>query len=139
MDVATWNVLHDGRVISIEGKVPGDLRLSIEIEYLCGSLATRSGHMVVKLVGCERFEYLPYQEPPVTVLSEIVSLTLGLLTAKLVAGCLSIQCSGRGYGGQLLLRYDVAHTATAEGVALTQAELESAADRYWSDWQQRHK
>jgi len=38
MDVATWNVLHDGRVIAAEGSVPGDLMLSVEIAYLCGHL-----------------------------------------------------------------------------------------------------
>ena len=138
MDVATWNVLHDGRVISAEGTVPGDLRLTVEIEYLCGYLTTRSGHLVVNLVGCERFEYQPYQEPRVSAPSEIAVLTLELLTAELVEGCIIIECSDGGYGGQLLLRYDVAHAATAEGVPLSQAELESAANFYWSDWQQRH-
>jgi hypothetical protein len=140
MDVATWNVLHDGRVIAAEGSVPGNLRLSVELAYLCHHLPTIDEHLVVTLVGCERFDYQPYKQPPLTEPSAIAALGVELLTAGagLVGGCINIECADGGYGGQLLLRYAAAHLHTAEGHLLSQSEVESASARYWSLWQQRH-
>src|ERR1700677_5009596 len=76
MDVATWNVLHDGRVIAADRSVPGDLRLSVEIAYLCHHLPTKAEHLVVTLVGCERFQYRPYGQPPLAEPSAIAALGL---------------------------------------------------------------
>jgi hypothetical protein len=140
MNLATWNVLHDGRVIAAEGSVPGDLRLSIEIAYLCHHLPTKAEHLIVTLVGCDRFEYQPYEQAPLAEPSAIAALGLELLTAGagLDSGCINIECADGGYGGRLLLRYASAHLHTAEGDPLSQSELESASERYWSLRQQRH-
>jgi hypothetical protein len=103
MDVATWNVLHDGRVIAAEGSVPGDLRLSIEIEYLCRHLPTQAEHLVVTLLGCERFEHQPYEQPTRAGPTDIAAFHLELLTAGagLDGDCINIECADGGYGGQL--------------------------------------
>jgi hypothetical protein len=140
MDVDTWNVLHDGRVIAAGGSVPGDLRLSVEIAYLCLHLPTKAEHLVVTLVDCEQFEYRPYQQPALAEPSAVADLGLELLTAGagLDGGCIIIECADGWYGGQLLLRYTAAHLHTAEGHPLSQSEVESAAARYWSMWQQKH-
>ena len=132
MDVATWNVLHDGRVIAAEGSVPGDLRLSVEIAYLCHHLPTKAEHLVVTLVGCERFEYQPYEQAPQAEPSAIAALGLELLTAGagLDDGCINIECADGGYGGQLFLRYVAAHLHTTEGQPLSQSDMESASERY---------
>jgi len=140
MGVATWNVLHDGRVIAAAGFIPGDLRLSVEIAYLCHHLPTKDEHLVVTLVGCERFVYQPYEQPPLTEPSAIAAIRLELLTASagLDGGCIKIECADGGYGGQLMLKYAFAHLHTAEGNLLSQSDVESASARYWSLWQQRH-
>ena len=140
MDVATWNVLHDGRVVAAEGAVPGELRLSVEIAYLCRHLPTQIEHLIVTLGGCERFEYQPYEGPRLAEPSDVAALGLELLTAGqgLDGGCVSIECADGGYGGQLVLRYASAHLHTAEGGPLSQSEVESASEHYWSLWQQRH-
>ena len=141
MDVATWNVLHDGRVIAAEGIVPGELILSVEIAYLCGHLPTQAEHLVVTLAGCERCEYQPYEQPSVTEPSAVAALGLEILSADLASGCVSVECGDGGYGGyggQLLLRYASAHLQTAEGRPLSQSEVESASERYWTLWQKRH-
>jgi hypothetical protein len=95
MDVATWNVLHDGRVIAATGTIPGDVRLSIEIAYLCRHLPTEAEHLVVTMVGCERFEYQPYEQPPVADPSAVAALGLELLSAKLARGLVTVdqRCS----------------------------------------------
>ncbi len=138
MHVAIWNVLHDGRLIAAADTVPGNLQLLIEIKYLCGLLPTRAEHLVVTLVNCEQFQYQPYDDPVISDPRGIAALVLELLSAELVDDCLSVECSDGGCGGRLLLRYRAADASTAEGQPLTQTELESAAERYWSDWQRRH-
>jgi hypothetical protein len=136
MDVATWNVLHDGRVIAAAGTIPGDVRLSVKIAYLCRYLPTQAEHLVVTLSGCERLEYQPYEQPPVADPSAIAALGLDLLSAELTGGFVTVECADGGYGGQLVLRYAAAGLSTSEGRPLSQSEMESAAERYWSEWQQ---
>lgn len=138
LEVAIWNVLHDGEVIAADGLVPGDLRLSVGIAYLCGHLPTEAGHVVVTLVGCDRFEYRPYEQPTVSDPSKVAAVGLEMLSAEVADGAMCVECADGGYGGQLVMRYSFAQTSTAEGRPLSQAELESAAERYWSLWQQRH-
>jgi hypothetical protein len=31
---AIWNVLHDGVIVAVDGVLPGDLRIDVEIGYL---------------------------------------------------------------------------------------------------------
>jgi len=132
VNVAVWNVLHDGEVVAAEGTIPGDLRLSVGIAYLCGHLPTQAEHVVVSLTGCERFEYLPYEGPPVSDPAAIAALRLELLSAHIADGSIRVECADGGYGGYILTRYSTSCVATAEGQSLSQAALESAAERYWS-------
>jgi hypothetical protein len=134
VEVAIWNVLHDGEVIAADGSVPGDLRLSVGIAYLCGHLPTEAGHVVVTLVGCERFEYRPYEQPTVSEPSAVAAVGLELLSAEVADGVVNVECADGGYGGQLVMQYASAEASTAEGRPLPQSELESAAERYWSLW-----
>ena len=138
MDVAIWNMLHDGEVIAAEGTVPGELRLSVGISYLCAHLPTRAGSVVVTLIGCERFEFRPYEQSPVTDPHALATLGLQLLSAELVDGSIHVHCADSSYGGSLFTRYSSASVATEEGRALSQAALESASDRYWTLWEQGH-
>ncbi len=138
MDVATWNVLHDGRVIAADGAVPGDLWLFVEISYLCHYLPTQAEHLVLTLAGCERLEYQPYEQRPVIGPSAIAALGLELLSAELSGGAINIECADGGYGGQLVMQYKSANLSTAEGQSLSQSKVEAAAERYWSLSQQRH-
>ena len=138
MDVAVWNVLHDGCITAVEGTVPGELRLTVEIQYLCPHLPTRADHLFVTLDGCERFEYQPYERCATTGVSAVAALELGLLSALEADGYLRVACSDSGVGGELMLRYATARLSTAEGRELSQSDVESAAKRYWTLWKQRH-
>jgi hypothetical protein len=138
MDVATWNVLHDGRLIAVEGTVPGELRLLVEIEYLCRHLPTQSQQLIVTLASCEQFVFHPYEQSPVTEPNGIAALGLELLSAQHEGGFLTIECADGGYGGQLVLRYASALLSTKEGRPLSQSEVESAAEQYWTQWKQKN-
>ena len=138
MDSDVWNVLHDGELVAASGTVPGDLRLWVGIAYLCDHLPTPSDRVALTLVGCERFEYHPYQQPPIPDPSAVAVLGLELLTAGVDGDSVTVECADGGYGGQLVTRYALAQFETVEGRSLSLSELKSAADRYWSLWEQRH-
>ena len=85
MDVASWNVLHDGRLIAAERELPGELRLSIAIAYLCRNLPTQSKHLLLLLSDCDQFEYRPYGDRPLVIEKSAITLSrLELLSAESV-------------------------------------------------------
>lgn len=138
MDEATWNVLHDGRLIAAEGAVPGDVTLAVEVAYLCGHLPTAAGYLLVMLAGCDWCEYRTHDKPPAAGPAAVAALGLTILTAGADGETVSVECADGSYGGQVLLRYAAAEVRTAEGRPLSQPELESAAGRYWAMWERRH-
>jgi hypothetical protein len=137
MDIATWNVLHDARLIAAEGAVPGDLRLEIDINYLCKLLPTASTLLVVEISSCTQFEYRSFDRRPLRDPHDIASVRLEILRAQLESETMSIECADGSYGGQLLVKYLNATLSTIEGAILSQKELETVADRYWNEWEQR--
>lgn len=140
MEDATWNVLHDGRLVAVEGTIPDDLRLTVEIAYLCRHLPTMHDHLIVTLIGCKRFEYKPYDQPLVAEPAAIAALGLEILEAGpgRDGPSLQINCADGGYGGELTSKYSFANVSTIEGRSLSQSELESASESYWSLWRQQH-
>jgi hypothetical protein len=132
MDYAVWNTLHDGSIDAIHGSVPGDLHVRVDIEYLCQKLPTKASHVVVHLRGCRQFAYRPFEGGAVNDLQEIATAGVEVLSAKEVSGSVSVCC----VGGFLNLAYDRAEISLAEGRAISQAELEAAADRYWTEWKE---
>ena len=138
MNVDIWNVLHDGELVAADGSVPGDLRLSVSIPYLCFHLPTEASHVFVTLNECDRFEYQPYQDPRLSDPSAVAAARLQVLSAEVANGEVLVGCADGGYGGHLALRYSSASVATAEGRPLSQSELESAAERYWTQWERMH-
>jgi hypothetical protein len=139
MDVAIWNILHDGRIIAITGELPGDLTLSVEITYLGRRLHTRAEHLVLELKGCRRIEYRPYEESATHIAHLQATLGLEILSASAAMGQLTIDCADGGAGGQLLADYDIAFAFTSEGEPLAQAVLERASDEYWQDWENKRR
>lgn len=134
MDVATWNVLHDGRIIDIKGELPGDLTVSIEVAYLCRRLRTTAEHLVLELKDCRQFEYRPYERDTTHVSHLQAVIGLEILSAETAMGQLSIACADGGAGGQLFVDYGVAFVFTSEGELQSQASLERTSDEYWEDW-----
>lgn len=130
MDPALWNTLHDGTIVSIDGSVPGDVHLRIEIAYLCKHLPTGYNHILLHLRGCRRFDYHVHEGRTVRDLPLIASADLEVLGARLDDDTVCVACAG----GSLRLAYDHVDLSLVEGSAISQAELEAAARRYWSEW-----
>jgi hypothetical protein len=135
VDYAFWNTLHDGCISAISGIFPGDITLTIEIEYLCAWLPTTSKAVQVLLHGCTEFTFTPYDGTPIDDLQKIASLETEVLSAKTAKGVIEVVCTG----GTLTAVYGVAEVFLQEGLLVTQESLEAAADGYWSDWEARNR
>jgi hypothetical protein len=136
---AVWSTLHDGCMVAIEGTVPGDLRITVEIQYLCRYLPTESECIIVTLEDCTRFEYRPYEYPRTNDLNEIAALELEIIGARVAGDGVAVDCGHRSHGGELTVNYKRTRCSTTEGRVISQAELESAAERYWTDWEAKNK
>jgi hypothetical protein len=137
MDVAIWNVLHDGIITEVMGSIPGDLRVKVEIPYLYPFLPTRTANIFVMLRDCGCFKYLPYEQAAVTDPVIIAGLELEMLSAVRSGNEVEVECRNRSYGGQLRLQYRSAKASTDDGLELSQETLETAAQNYWDKWSQR--
>jgi hypothetical protein len=133
VEYAVWNMLHDGSIESITGAVPGDVDLRVGIEYLCEKLPTGADGILIHLRGCRHFEYRPFEGDAVTQLCEIAAADLEVLSAEEVDGTVSV-CCARGF---LRLVYGKVDCSLAEGEAISQEELQSAAHRYWTEWEEK--
>jgi hypothetical protein len=133
LDFAVWNTLHDGSIESVDGSVPGDLHVHVGIEYLCEKLPTAASYVVVHLRGCRQFEYRSFEGDAINDLLEIAAVDLEVLSANEVNGSVFVCCAS----GSLNLVYDRADISLAEGRAISQAELEAAAHRYWTEWEEK--
>ena len=131
MVAAVWNTLHDGSIASVTGLVPGDVDVRVEIAYLCGKLPTAATHLTVRLRGCRRFEYRPFDGEAVAELSAIAAANIEILSAKEAGDSVSVDC----VDGVLDLLYDRAEILLAEGQPISQSDLDAAADRYWNEWE----
>jgi hypothetical protein len=56
VDIRIWNLFHDGRIVRIEGAVPGEVILSIRIDYLARLLVPPCALFLVHLQDCDLFE-----------------------------------------------------------------------------------
>ena len=135
MEIALWNVLHDGELVEVSGQLPGSLRLVVEIEYLCSSLPTESTQLIVLLTTCTCFEYQPFDGVPLRELSAFGPNSLTFLSARVADSRVVVQCADGGGGGELLLQYSQSEVTTLEGSCMSQDELELASDGYWDAWE----
>jgi hypothetical protein len=130
LNYALWNTLHDGCIKSVEGTIPGDVTITVDISYLCEKLPTVAKHLKVHLQQCSCLEFQPFQGGSITEFGELASCGVEILSAGEEGNFVNICCAN----GSLKLAYMRAETHLAEGSLVTQTELEAAADTYWKEW-----
>src|ERR1700722_4533671 len=91
---AIWNILHDGVVVAVEGTVPGNLRVDIEIDYLRKRFPDSGDLIQVHLGGCTRFAYRQYEKSEFsTALAEMAAMGPEILGASIRDGMCEVECS----------------------------------------------
>jgi hypothetical protein len=144
-----WNVLHDGTVVAVVGRVPGNLRIDIEADYLRSRFTDHGSRFVITLQDCRTCEFQQWSSPEhlVTDLHEIAGLQLWILSADVTENVCIVHCTQGDNGGTLrvpardaALALDSGRTLTLEeisawpmhtGPSLHQASL--MTDRSWPD------
>ena len=130
VDSRFWDIIHDGGVDAITGSVPGEVVLTVGIEDLCRQLATAANTLLASLRGCSLLSYTPYGEPPISDLQQIAARDVEVLSAVVEPDRVSVCC----VGGTLDVAYRSVEVKTMEGVAVTQEELDAAANRSVAEW-----
>lgn len=135
-DYQIWNVLHDGALKNLDGSVPGDLCIQVNIEYLANRLRGGFNNIFVKLINCTLFEYeRHWSEEDIRYYSSIEELT------GISPGLMALSCEEKlthleihDICGVIRTKYDLATLTLEDGSPLTFQEIDSVSKEYWNNF-----
>lgn len=130
MNCEIWNLLHDGSILGISGSMPGDVEISVGIEYLRTRFPDTGEKILLTLHGCTRLEYEAWDSGSVlTDPRQISAIQPQILSAT---GCdpVEISCDG----GTLRIAASGVSLSLDSGRAISVSELSDVADSYWEEW-----
>lgn len=137
-DIEVWNILHDGCLVDIAGSVPGDVTVVVEIQYLRAMLPEPGNRFLIRLIGCQLFEFRRFVEGQ-TLIGDQATVAADepeILSTKLQGGTAVISMTrGAGTYMELHLQYDDVSVSTEDGRVVPVDELAAAAQRYWEDFE----
>jgi hypothetical protein len=128
---SAWGVFHDGVIQAIEGNIPGNLVLTIEIGYLRAMFEGEGSSFRAHLIGCTRMRYCEYDEEPTVDLDRIREREPEILYVTseqpLVLDCVM---------GPLEIEYEQMAVTLDNGIEVSEQELVSASELYWNRWRE---
>ncbi len=135
-DYQIWNILHDGGFVDIQGNVPGELTIKVEIAYLANKLKGSFDNILVTLSDCTIFEYERYwsknKTQTYTSIEELnrVSPGLEVLSCDEENDYLLIA----DICGTIKVKYHSAKLTLENGNPLSFEELASVSKEYWENF-----
>ena len=129
MNSDTWGVFHDGDICQIEGNLPGDLKIHINIPYLRNMFPSEGEEFIIQLNKCTNFEFDEYDEKPTNILKTIETKKPEILYIDSL-NPIVINCAT----GILRMEYNEAHVSLDTGESINDLQLEEASDKYWDEW-----
>lgn len=127
-----WGLFHDGVLSRIEGVVPGNVRLEVEIDYLRRMFVEPGSTFQIELSGCSQFVYREYDREPTGELQQIQEREPEILYVTSEQP-LILDCAM----GTLELNYEGVSIKLPSGKEVSYEALVSACERYWNDWSAR--
>lgn len=124
-----WGVFHDGILALIEGTVPGNLTIHLQIDYLRRQFDEDGDFFIVELDACTRFRYCEWDAAPTEDLQDIQRREIEVLSVA-SEDPLVLNSST----GTLELDYQSMRVRLPSGRALTGEDLRAASQRYWTAW-----
>ena len=129
MSVELWDILHDGVIEGVDGNVPGDLTLTVEIEYLRELFSDGGKNFIVKLIGCDTLTYQP--DGPSELLDSLASeIPEGIHSGEADGDLVRVYCMN----GVLSIRYRDFSLMLDNGQPITLAELGEKSQEYWDSF-----
>lgn len=142
-----WNVLHDGSIDSVEGGVPGDVRLSVEVPYLHEIWANGGDHLYIDLLDCTLFEWHVFgKDDQIIVFEDLKTIAQSkpqIRSAATVDSAIHLYIRGNVSSkdgqthplwkvqGELRIRYDDMQIYLGNGDPVTLDEVREKAAEYW--------
>jgi len=131
-----WNVLHDGEIIQIQGKVPGDLRLTISIAYLRHMFSDTGDSITLCLRGCSYFTMNIWDENLVTSDPErIVKENTEILSTESLSTPVHVITTK----GEIDTDFESFSLTLNDGKDISYESLCEACERYWNKWEAESK
>lgn len=141
------DLFHDGTVVRIEGQVPGDLRIRVQIEYLRHMYSEDGDSIDLTLCGCNHFSFQKCgsetrSESPETFLA----LKPEIMSAKPDRGMVAVNYQDAEPGpdsdlsnmGTFWLDCERVALALDNGRATDLSELGEMSGDYWGNWRKKH-
>lgn len=126
-----WDVLHDGGISRIDGSVPGDVQVFVDIEYLRKRFSDDGETIIVTLTDCTLLTYRPYDaKVALSDLAAIAGESFSILNAELDGS----KCRVFTDGGVLELRCGGGSLSLDSGRSLSLTELLEVAESYWEEF-----
>jgi hypothetical protein len=136
MDIAIWNLFHDGSIDAVRGDLPGDLELDVSIEYLRELIEPAGSGFRIRLRQCDLLELENWADDSVTSDPEVITAAgPEILSGSESGDHVVVICNGY----ELRLRYADLDVALDTGEPITVAEVDALAERYWEEWEKRGK
>lgn len=132
--VALWNLLHDGVIVGLQGAVPGDVTVEVEIAYLRSIFPEQGDRLRVLLASCSRLELhkTDGNSSAVTDRATIVAGELEILSAEQRDETVAVLVAQGGSNfAWLILQYESAQVSVESGRAVPLEEVAEASRRYW--------
>lgn len=134
-DTSVWEILHDGSIFCLEGAVPGDVRVMVEVEYLRALLPDPGDRFVILLTGCSLVEYHDFVGDEVLLVTDLAAISavgLEILSARVQDHTVVISMTrGASTYMELHLQYEGLTVSVESGRVVSLEELADAASRYW--------
>jgi hypothetical protein len=131
MNPGVWNCFHDGEIVSISGVIPGDLIVTIEIEYLREEFPEPGNHILLRLTQCDSLTFFCYETNQLTSgVDALHGVDLEILGAELEGKSLVVAIDV----GRLTLHYQTELIELDSGRKLSPSELDDAANRAVEGW-----
>lgn len=129
MSADLWNMFHDGSIVSIDGSVPGDVRLFVDIPYVREMLPGTGQGFEVVITDCTRLSFAQWDRPAITDLRAMARLAPQILSAE-AKDCIEVACAE----GMLVLQYGAASVFIDGQQPISMEDLGHACEGYWDAW-----
>jgi hypothetical protein len=130
--IEIFNLLHDGLLKQIEGRVPGDITFLVECDYLRQRIADPGRLFLIKISQCAdlRLEENPPDATVVRDPAKIASMELWILSAE----CINSEIVIYTGAGQIIFSCSKVSVLTNVNTPLKIEDLDKVAREYWTEW-----
>lgn len=134
--VEIWNLLHDGGIAGMQGSVPGDVTLRINIPYLGQMFPGNGADILLLLISCTRFKMKIWEDD---LLTDDPERIVGSNTEILSTDSDDIPVHIVTTQGEIDVEFQTFTLTLDDGQPVTFEQLCDACERYWTRWEEESK